>query len=389
MRIAFVSRYPPVHCGIGEYTRMLVHAMTSIDPGLEIIVFSSSDAGWDEYVDKHVGVKVVPSFERGEQSYSKLAEAIRANGDFDVLHVQHEYSIFGLNNGILRTLVGLREEGVAKRIVMTLHTVYHSSYEGSRVLQPYLDALDAVVVHSVLQEMELIAQGVDPRRIWRIPHGTLINKFLGYPRRLIASMLDIDESRLQGIVLATMGFLERDKGIDLLVEAARRMDRNTTLLVAGEPTEPDVLEDLEDLENAIVLPRYLDHDTMLAIAALADILVLPYRDKPWVYGVSGVLHLSMGSLKPIIGTRIPKLVELYQYAPRLTVPPEDPNHLALRIKWVVENYDMVVAYSSQLFSYAARTQWPRMARRHLELYKLLLSRDEPDWQPLWEPMPPH
>jgi len=156
LRIAIVSRYPPVHCGIGEYTRMLVHALLSIDPSLEIHIFSSSDAGWREYIDKHVGVKITPSFDRGEKSYNRLLETIAEQGVFDIVHVQHEYSIFGLHNGILRALSKMREEGIARRIVATMHTVYHSSYEGSKILQPYLNSLDAVIVHSILQEMELI-----------------------------------------------------------------------------------------------------------------------------------------------------------------------------------------------------------------------------------------
>lgn len=81
----------------------------------------------------------------------------------------------------------------------------------------------------------------------------------------------------------------------------------------------------------------------------------------------------LGSLKPIIGTRVPRLVELYQYAPRLTISPEDHLELADKINWLVRNYDHAVAYMATLYGYAARTQWYRMARRHLELYRKLLK----------------
>ena len=83
----------------------------------------------------------------------------------------------------------------------------------------------------------------------------------------------------------------------------------------------------------------------------------------------------MGSLKPIIGTSVPRLIELYQYAPRFIVKPNDPKELAFKIKWLTENYELAVAYASTLYSYAVRTQWIRMARRHLALYNALLGKE--------------
>jgi glycosyltransferase involved in cell wall biosynthesis len=78
-------------------------------------------------------------------------------------------------------------------------------------------------------------------------------------------------------------------------------------------------------------------------------------------------------LKPIVGSRTPRLIELYQHAPRLTVPPGDPKGLAEKIEWLVKNYDYALAYMTEVYSYAARTQWIRMAHRHIKLYEKLIS----------------
>jgi hypothetical protein len=40
--------------------------------------------------------------------------------------------------------------------------------------------------------------------------------------------------------------------------------------------------------------------------------------------------------------------------------------------WVVRNYELAVAYAGPLYSYAVRTSWVRMARRHLALYRRVL-----------------
>ena len=171
----------------------------------------------------------------------------------------------------------------------------------------------------------------------------------------------------------TPGFLRPDKGLDILLSAIALTDRKFTLIVAGEPVGLDVAS-LPSMRGRVkVIDRYLSSDEILMLAAASDVVVLPYKDRPGKYSVSGILHLSMGSLKPLVGTRVPRLIELYQYAPNLTVPPRSPELLAARIEWVVDNYELASAYSSQLFAYAAETQWPRIARAHIDLYRGLLE----------------
>ena len=309
---------------------------------------------------------------------NKLSEL----GGVDILHVQHEYGIFGLSKSILEAVLEARNERLAKKVVLTMHTVYHpfSGKDAAIKFQEMLNEVDAIIVHSYLQEFELQCQGINPSKIYRIPHGTLVNPYLGTPRHILARDLGLKTSNLVGTVLAIPGFLRRDKGIDIMLRALEVLNsENFTLLIAGEPQGREDLEVLEMIKsvksglNLVHLEKYLSSDEILKIVALADAIILPYRDLPGAYGVSDILHLSIGSLKPIIGTRVPRLVELYQYAPRLTISPEDHLELADKINWLVRNYDHAVAYMATLYGYAARTQWYRMARRHLELYRKLLK----------------
>lgn len=386
MRVAFVSRYPPVHCGVAEYTRLLAHALLSVEPRLEVYVLSTREAGGEPYREQP-GVRVVPSYERFDASYSGLLDALAEIGGVDVLHLQHEYGIYGDTPRVVEAMLEARGEGLARSVVATLHTVYHpyGAAEKPERLELYrvLQDADAVVAHSYLQEFELYSQGLSPRLVNRIPHGTLVNPYLDVDRPRLARGLGVDPASLQGVVLAIPGFLRPDKGLDTLLEAARSLARRGvefTLVVAGEPQGArggEVLEQLrearETTEWLLHIDRYLSGDELLKLTALADALVLPYRDPPGKYAVSGILHMSMGSMKPIVGTRVPRLVELYQYAPRLAAPPGDPAGLAQLLEWLIRNYDYTVAYMSGLYSYAVRTQWIRMARRHLQLYRRLAA----------------
>ncbi len=380
LRITFVSTYPQTHCGVGEYTRMLLSAIKSLVPNYELYVLCDEGCGPERY-DHGVGAYVRPTFKRGSNSYQELLNAISDLGGFDIIHVQHEYGIFGRGDGILRVLLRAKDEGLIRKMIFTLHTVYHplsNDHEALR-FQKILSLADAIVVHSYLQEFEIQHQGVDPVKIYRIPHGTLLNPFLGIPRFKLVRELGLDEGDVKGLIVVTPGFLRRDKGLDILAESLRYLRRrDITIIAAGELRDEEVLRSLDYASkyvNVMVKEKYLSTDEMLKLIALADVVMLPYRDKLGTYSVSGILHLSMGSFKPIVGTRVPRLIELYQFTPRLTAPPRSPKELSKRVSWVLENYDYAVNYMAYIYGYAVRTQWLRTARKHLALYQELISID--------------
>ncbi|WFO74596.1 glycosyltransferase [Desulfurococcaceae archaeon MEX13E-LK6-19] len=379
IRISFVSTYPPTHCGVAEYTRMLAMSLKSIAPDSIIHVFGDVNCG-EERFDEEARVCVYPVFEKQSKNYSVVLDYLSRINGVDVLHIQHEYGIYGDYNGILEAAIEARREGLAKKIVFTMHTVYHplSRRQGALVFQKNLNNVDAVIVHSFVQEFELQYQGVDPIIIHRIPHGTLLNPYLGMPRHRLMSDLGIREDNIKGLIIVLPGFLRKDKGLDILLESLSHGDwpSKTTFIVAGEVRDPEVKDLVGKISsriNTVFLEKYLTKNEILKLIALADTVILPYRDKPGAYSVSGILHLSMGSLKPIIGTRVPRLLELYQFVPRLTVSTRNPLGLAKKIKWLYENYDYAVAYMTNLYGYAIRTHWLRMARRHLSLYYNILA----------------
>jgi len=376
MRIGFVSRYPPVHCGIAEYTKMLISSMLSLNLKADVCVFATDEAHSNTYTDD-LGIEVYPCYKRFERNYSNLLNTLAEVGGVDVLHVQHEYGIFGTERRLIDALLEAKSENLAKKVIITMHTVDHPYSERSDrtlVFQSWLNELDVIVIHSPLQEFELQNQGIEPSKIYRIPHGTLINPYLCLTRRVLSKSIGIDDN-FKGIILTIPGFLRRDKGVDILLDALRLIkDLKFTLVIAGEPQDEELKATVESSEfKTILIERYLSNDEILRVVALADAIILPYKDRKGAYAVSGILHLSMGGLKPIIGSRTPRLIELYQHAPRLTVPPNNPVELAKKIKWLVANYDYALAYMAEVYSYAARTQWIRMAHRHLELYKMILS----------------
>ncbi len=382
MKIAYVSTYPPIHCGVGEYTRFLTTSLAGIHPRGKYYILAEVGVG-EEYVDPASNARVIPTFKRKDPStYKNIINVVEDIGGIDVIHVQHEYGIFHGYKELLSVLYDLKNRDLAKAAVVTLHSVHHPlspdepkwrAVEFQRSLPEYVDA---VVVHSSPQEFELQNQGLPYDFIYRIPHGTFVNPYISESRVIIAKKMGLKVSRLEGPIISLVGFLHRHKGLDTLAEALEYLgDKKLTIIIGGEIKEESIKSYLKDLSKGrlFLTERYLSSDEILSTAALADIIIMPYHDIRGLYSVSGILHLSMGSLKPIVGTRVPKLVELYSFAPQLTVPSMNPKALAEKLMWIVRNYEIATAYASQLYSYAVRTQWNRMARRHLSLYREILK----------------
>ncbi len=384
LRVGIVSTYPPIHCGVGEYSRLLLVAMKGREPGLEALVAAEKGVG-EGYYDRDSGARVVPAFEAGEPaSFGGILDVLQEAGGVDVLHIQHEYGIYGRGDAILERALEAKSERLTKIVVFTLHTVYHPLASGSGEVG-FQDAVvseaDAVIVHSPLQEFELHAQfGGYPSNLTRIPHGTSVNPFLSTPRARLAGELGLGEEVLGKFVVSLLGFLRPDKGLDTLLESLELLHegRRLAVIVGGEVRDASLAKRMEEAgrEGLVFLPRYLSTREILMLAALSDAIVLPYRDPPGKYAVSGILHLSMGSLKPIIGSNVPRLTELYTLAPRLVFRAGDPWGLAEKLKALLDphRYDFTVAYASPLYSYAVRTGWPRVAGRHLDLYRRILRR---------------
>lgn len=371
-----MSRYPPAHCGVGEYTRMLATSISSIQRTLKLLVIATELSGSEPYTDENIDV--YPVLREQYKDYRASLDILAEENGVNILHIEHEYGIFRDSLSLLDVVSEAKRERLVDKVVITLHTVYHplSKRDDALVFQSSLrdSAIDMIIVHSRLQEFELEAQGAPMDRIIRIPHGTLINPYISLPRNRLCKALGIREE-LNGLVLVTPGFIRPDKGLDILLQALNETPFHYTFIVAGEFKDTRIKEFITSNPSVIVIEKYLSHDEILKLIALSDALVLPYRDKPGTYSVSGILHLSMGSLRPIVGTRVPRLIELYTRAPRMCATPGNVEDLRRRLKWTYSNYDLAVAYMSELYAYAARTQWIRMAQRHLSLYRRLLTRE--------------
>jgi len=376
MKVAFVSTFPPLHCGIGEYTHFLVEKMSRQEA--PVYVFSAHGAKAKE----RGRVISIPSFQPRAEDFSGLLERIAEEGPFDVVHIQHEYGIFGKGEPFMEFLEGLR--GHVPHIVLTLHTVIHSrNSELARYQQRMIDLSDAVFVHSTLGEYELWMQEVDLRKVYLVPHGTYVNRMRATKGEL-AEVLGMEAEADGRFVITVPGFLRWDKGIILLQVVSERITEefpDTTIIVAGgfqaEGKELSMLREAvaevdAGFKQVLFTRGFLARRDLFRLLAASDAILLPYREWPGHLGVSGILHLAMGACKPILASRVPRLVEYTEIFPELSFVEEDIEGLLGALRFLRKNYREVAhEVRRRLHAFLRRTNWDSTAKRHLEIYSSL------------------
>lgn len=382
-RVALVSTFPPTMCGIAEYTQFLAQAL--MERGSDVVILADkTDKPSTPYKDG--GLPVVPAFDKESEDYPwELLEKVKEINP-QIIHVEHEYGIYHRDKCLPNFFMSVKEMKLP--IIITMHTVFHSALNDKNLLdlqREIVGLADVVVVHTVFQEFELIYQGVKPSKIWRIPHGTL--RMEPTPREMAVKMLDLDISPKSSVV-ATLGLIREDKGLEELIAAAKELieeGKDYYFLVAGTPQQDSMFEShlsyyqkirklSEQLGNRFIfVTKFLSHEEIRAVLSLADVFVVCYPAEVYTphYSCSGALHLLIGAGKPIVYTRTPRLVEIFHIMPELDYSHGNSKELARRIDLAMQDRDLRGRVRGELGRLAEETSWLKIASKHQELYKIL------------------
>jgi glycosyltransferase involved in cell wall biosynthesis len=163
--------------------------------------------------------------------------------------------------------------------------------------------------------------------------------------------------------------LARQKGLDVLREAARRLPPDVVVAVAGEGPERERLGPPLRLLGA--------RDDVADLLAAADVVVLPSR---WE-GSPLAAHEALLAGRPLVATAVggvPVLVGDADPAPAVLVPAEDPVALADAIRRLLDDPAERAALAERARHRAA--EWPdaqRTVEDVLDVYRELVAEDRP------------
>ncbi|HSP16737.1 MAG TPA: glycosyltransferase [Thermoanaerobaculia bacterium] len=122
------------------------------------------------------------------------------------------------------------------------------------------------------------------------------------------------------------GHIRPFKGLDIAVEAWKRLKVDTTLLVAGEPWWDTNPNPESRIPNPVVYHlRFIPDSEIASYFSAADVVLAPYR----IEAQSGVALTAFHFARPVIASRVGGLPELVRDGVNgYLIPTEDPEALA-------------------------------------------------------------
>ena len=369
----FLSTYPPTQCGLATYSRSLMRSLATPESGDLVGVVRVVDAPVRSTAPEVVG----HLYSRSRGGGEKAAEVLNT---FDVALVQHEFGVYGGENGdqVLSVLEELRVPAV-----IVLHTVLGSpSPQQAHVLRQIIARSDAVVTMTDSARTRLIDHyDVDPAKVHLIRHGATLHAAAN------SSMLDASMLVRRPLIL-TWGLLGPGKGIEWAIDGLQRLRQLRPLpayIVAGQTHPRAHLEHGESYRLKLAqrarivgvshlfrtIGSYLDDAGLARLIRRADVVLLPYDSRDQT--TSPVLVEAVAAGKPVVATEFPHAVELLASGAGLRVPQYDGTAIGEALYRVLTEPGLAQRMATEAARLAPTFTWSAAAERYRALGNVLIQ----------------
>jgi glycosyltransferase involved in cell wall biosynthesis len=371
-KIALIGNHLPRQCGIATFTTDLLASMARENPKGEC---------WAVVMNDMPGGYRYPSQVRFEVNQRVLSE-YRLAADFlnmnrvDVVCLQHEFGIFGGENGayIMDLLGNLRMP-----VITTLHTVLQSPSPGQLAVMKRIASLsDRLVIMS--RHARSILQ-----KVYKVPSSKIALIHHGIPDvPFVDPNYYKDQYGVEGRkVILTFGLISPGKGIETMIDAlpaivARHPE--TVYIVLGA-THPHVkreqgesyrlslqrrANDLGIGDHLLFHNRFVGLGELCEFLGAADLYVTPYLNQEQI--VSGTLAYALGSGKATIATPYWYAKEMLANGRGRLVPFNDPEAMAAQVNDLLDHEVERHAMRKRAYTFCRKMIWKEVARRYLALF---------------------
>lgn len=373
--ILFITSYPNRECGIATYSQDLIHAIKNkFGHTYAIKVCALEDKDKEYHYPEEVKYVLQAS---DLMRYYAMAQKINDDKRIRLVLVQHEFGLFGGENGdYYLKLLSL----INKPVITNFHTVLPNPDEKRRNDIKSIADLSAAVIVMTETSAAILKNdyGIPPDKIEIIHHGTHLVK---------ASTVNAKSEKYyfgDRFVFSTFGLLNSGKCIETALDALPTIINkfpNVLYLIIGK-THPTVKAQQGEvyrsfLEDKVIqlglqghvkfIDKYLDLDELLAYLQRTNIYLFTSKDP--FQAVSGTFSYAMASGCPIISTPIPHAKEMLQNGSGIIVDFQDPAQLAQAVIRLL--YDPILLEQMKLngLHKIAPTAWENSAIAHVELIK--------------------
>ncbi|MGE5521958.1 MAG: glycosyltransferase family 4 protein [Candidatus Dadabacteria bacterium] len=375
MKIAYIGTYPPRECGIGTFTQNLflaVKGQPTENEANEGVVIAMDDQVESYNYPPEVAFKI-----RQEQQEDYLEAAGFINlGGADVCILEHEFGIYGGQNGIY-ILPLLHRLQIP--LMVTLHTILEKpSFNEKSILVEICKMASKVVV------MTQKAVGF-LTTIYAVPEDKIVIIEHGVPDMHFDHELAKKKFKLEAKkVLLTFGFLSRNKGIETVINSLPAIVKKypeTIYLVLGK-THPAVLrhageeyrvyllrlvKSLQLEKHVIFLNEFVNEKELFQYLSACDIYVTPYLNEAQI--TSGTLSYAIGAGAAVISTPYWHAKELLAQERGCLFNFNDSNRLAEILMKLMDSPGRLNKLRKKAADYGKEITWTKAGAKYDALAK--------------------
>ncbi len=379
-KILLMSSFPPTECGIATYTTDTINAISKgfsqTFTCIQCDLNRGNPAGSaSEYI-------LNPDV---REDYTKIAREINLDSTIKLVHIQHEFGLFGGSYG--NYLFDFLKE-INIPVVFTFHTVLSIPDEELRTTVKELAFYAASIIVMTRSSIRILEEEyqIDSQKIKCIPHGT------HRVRWAEAEKLKKKNGFRGRLILSTFGLLGPGKSIETALKALPEIIRHrpeVVYLVIGK-THPNniknnvdeyrnyllgLVEELKISRHVIFINRYVKLSELLELLGATDIYLFTSKDPN--QAVSGTFSYAMSCACPIIATSIPHTREILTRDAGSIIDIGDSEKLAKICIELLSNQKLRKFMSFNAFQKANAYSWENIAVKHSLLYHKILKSSLP------------
>lgn len=387
MKIAYISTYPPRECGLATFNSNLIKAIHANFAEQSLIETSTVIAlhHGDDIESYHYPQEVKFVIRQEVQEDYRLAADFINNSDVDACIVQHEFGIYGGENG-LYILPFLNQ--LEKPIISIFHTILNTpSFLQRSIIKEIANTSSKIVVMSqkAVGFLEDIYD-VQSEKIQVIEHGV---PDLEAP--LINPVNKLPELKNKKVLL-TFGLLSRNKGLETVVKALPEIVKkhpDVVYVVLGN-THPGVVknsgeeyriylkqlaEDLGVAKHLVFLNRFVEEEELINYLTAATIYITPYFNEAQI--TSGTLSYALGAGAAIVSTPYWHAQELLSNNKGCLYDFKDDHALASVVNELLDHPDRLQVLKNNAYQYGLKLRWPKIGKSFIQVVEKAIK--HPDY----------
>ena len=378
LKILFMSTFPPTTCGIATYT---MDTMQSLQRKFgrsfcceELEIVKDQKPGFPYHFNP-----------TEKQEYIRIAEEINKDSEVKLIHIQHEFGLFGGSYGsyLLEFL-----EKTKKPIVTTFHTVLPKpNPELKAVVQKLVEASELIFVMTH-QSARILMEDYDvPKsKLELIQHGT----------HLVAWKSPDEVKKKYGfqgrLLLSTFGLLGAGKSIETALYALPEIIKHypeALYLIIGKTHPGNIINNRDDyrrfLQNLVeqlnlsnhvkFYDSYIELDQLLEFLQATDVYLFTSKDPN--QAVSGTFSYAMSCACPIIATTNPHTKEILNHELGILIEIGNHKQLSEAAIKLLSDKKLREFMAVQAYSKTNSSIWDNIAIQQASAYQRVLKRNEP------------